>query len=329
MPEGIRPHLREYFRKIGKNEPPYDLFGVLFFISIGLTAILFMVLIYPWVIAKTDNPINQLLLIFILYAILNLFIAGVFALVLYFVVDLIIYGRTQVMEDVLPDYLELVSTNLRGGMSFEQSLWAAITPEFKVLSDEISLTAKKVLTGTDLDVALIEFSNKYDSSILKRTISLIASEIGSGGKIADILDSLINNMKETKKVKSEMTTSVISYMIFIASVVIVIGPGLFALSFNIMELISVFSSKLAVASKAGSFAGLPSFSDVKTDSNGFLMFSLAAITLISICSSMIVSILEKGHIKSGVKYIPVFTAGAIGFYFIFFAILRAVFLSLF
>jgi Flp pilus assembly protein TadB len=328
LPEKFRPHLREYFKKAGKDEAPYDLFGIMFFSSIAITAVVFMFFIYPWVINRFFNPITQIVLIFFFFAITNLLLAGILGLVIYFFVDLKIFSRTQKMEQVLPDFLEMVATNLRGGMSFEQSLWASITPEFSVLADEISLTAKKVLTGTELSVALQEFSEKYDSDTLKRTMSLIIGEVDAGGAIADVLDRIIMNMKDTRKLRQEMATSVLSYMIFIAAVVVVIGPGLFALSFNIMTIIAEFATRLAVASEGGGVLPV-NFTVMEPDSGGFMTFSILAIILISVCSSMIVAILEKGKVRSGIKYIPIFVGSSIGFYFLFFAILKAVFETLF
>jgi hypothetical protein len=37
---------------------------------------------------------------------------------------------------------------LKGGMSFDASLWNSVKPEFGVLSEEIQLCTKKVMTGT-------------------------------------------------------------------------------------------------------------------------------------------------------------------------------------
>ena len=52
---------------------------------------------------------------------------------------------------------------------------------------------------------------------------------------------------------------------------------------------------------------------------------MAGIEVISFFSSLIVSIVEKGNIKSGLKYIPIFLIGSLGFYFIFMSILGFVF----
>ncbi|MFP4190172.1 MAG: type II secretion system F family protein [Candidatus Woesearchaeota archaeon] len=330
VPKKFQPHLREYFKKTGLNDPPYDLFGLMFFLTVAITGTIFVLMIYPWVISRYVNPGTQMLLIFVLFAGINLSLALIIGLVLYFIYDVMIFKRTQKMEEVLPDFLELVATNLRGGLSLEQSLWTSITPEFSVLSDEISLTAKKVLTGTDLSVALTELGKKYDSAMMRRTMSIIVSEIKSGGAMADILDRMIMNMKNSKKIRMEMRTSVLSYMIFIGAVVIVIAPGLFALSYNIMDLIGEFSQRLASASTTDGLNGIPvSFSAISPDTGAFMNFSIISIILISICSSMIVAMLEKGSIRAGIKYVPIFTGGALACYFLFFSVLTAIFQALF
>ncbi len=323
----VRPHLKKFVMKAGYNEIPYSLFGILFYVSILITYIPFMILVYRplWLedfqgLYVYSGVLSLLGWFGIQIAVLAIIIMGIY---LYF--DLRIFNRTMKMEAMLADYLQLVSTNLRGGMSFEKSLWSAISPHFSILSNEISLASKKVLTGYDLDVALQEFSDKYDSPILKRTIGLIIGEIKSGGKIADLIDKIINDLKETEELKRDMAASVISYMIFIAAIVIVISPGLFALSYQLLIVITGFASKL---SNVGDVAILPNISAGGVDAGAFKNFSMAAISVIALFSSMIVSILEKGTIKGGAKYIPFFIGTSLIIYHVLMGILQGFFGSL-
>ena len=106
------------------------------------------------------------------------------------------------MEEKLADYLTFVSTNLKGGMSFENSLWSAIRPEFGLLAEEMGLVSKKVMTGGDLIESLSDFAKKYPSPILRRSMNLITSEIESGGKITEIMDRVIEDLKKSKITKT-------------------------------------------------------------------------------------------------------------------------------
>jgi len=234
------------------------------------------------------------------------------------------------MEAVLPDYLQEVSSNLKGGLSFEKSLWLAIKPRFGILSNEIAIAAKKVMTGTDVDVALTEFAKKYDSPMLRRAIELIAGEVLAGGKISNVLDGIVDSLKKTKALKEELSASVLSYMIFIAAIVIFIAPVLFALSFNLLIVIQQVTDMLSTSTQGASTTGslLSSMGAVSVNQDDFILFSHIAVGIIALFSSMIVSIIEKGTIRGGVKYVPMFIIGSQAFYLVCLKIMTAVFSQL-
>ena len=225
----------------------------------------------------------------------------------------------------MAEFLVLVSTNLKGGLSLEQALWASIRPEFGLLAEEMTLVSKRVMTGSDLTQSLDDFLDKYDSSSLRRNFNLIIGEIESGGKIVKVIDKVVQSLKRTKALRAEMAASTVSYMIFIGAVVIVIAPALFALSFQLLNIIISFTSSLGGSMSSTGAMNIPLNFDVQVDTGNFKVFSVLALATISICSSMIISIIEKGDIKGGLKYIPVFTITSIVLYFISMVVLGNVF----
>lgn len=315
VPEKIRPNLRSYLLKAGFNEVPYKFFGLLFYISAFITIIIFITFIFPYLKAKYGF-IGVGVLSFFSWSVVQLFFATLFILLVYFYLDLKIYFRTKKMEEQLPDFLQVVSANLKGGMTFERALWAAIKPRFDILGSEMAKASKKVMTGYDVSKALTELSDKYNSLMLRRTVDLMISEVDSGGNVADLIDRLVDNLKETKALKDEMSASGIAYVIFISVITIVISPLLFALSFNLLALILKFLGQLSVATQT--VAALPfAFSRVNVNPEDFRTFSIVAIFMISLFSSLIVSIVEKGDMKAGLKYIPIYIFGSMAFYLFF------------
>jgi len=324
VPKRFRPDLRKYFLKAGYLSIPYKLFGILFYLTAVMTGIIYFMFIFKY--AAEQNTIVLLIGTFISWAIIQIMLASIIISTIYFYTDLKIYDRTKQMEEVLPDFLQIVSSNLKGGMSFEKALWSAINRKFKVLSEEIGIAAKKVMTGEEIEVALEEFIEKYNSPMLKRSIELIISEVEGGGKISDIIDRVIYNLKQTKDLKEEMSASVLTYVIFITTIVILISPGLFALSYNLLIMIGTFMSKLSLGNLSSTGINMPlSFSGVSIDPNLFKTFSYAALGTIAIFSSMIVSIIQKGTIKGGIKFIPIFVASSLFFYWLFMYILSIAF----
>lgn len=316
LPKRYHPIMNKYLAKAGVYQSPYALIGILFYFSLILTGIIEFFFVYPRTLFFVKNTfgVNQFspfiigIAVFITWTVIQLTIMATFFLTGYFFLDLRIYKRVHEIELILPDFLVSVSTNLKGGMGLESALWNSIKPKFGIISHEITLVSKKVMTGRDVVEGLAEFAEKYPSPELKRTMGLIISEFEIGGKITDILDDIVDNLKNTQKLKKQLQASVVSYVIFIGAIVIFIAPVLFALSYNLISFISGFMTKVSGAlstSNAPSFlAGMTGGETV--DPEGFRIFGYYAVATISIISSMIVSIIEKGDIKGGVKYIPLF-----------------------
>jgi pilus assembly protein TadC len=319
----IRPGIRSFFMKAGYEDVPYDLFGWLFYITLFMTYFIYIIFIYPFV--SSYQPGILTIAIVVSWIAVQLALITLIVVYLYLSLVIKIYKRTKEIEKILPDYLQVVSSNLKGGLSFEKSLWNAMRPEFGVIAKEVAMVAKKVMTGNDLADALEEFTSKYDSPLLRRSFDLIIGEIESGGQIALIVDKVIDNIRKTKALKEEMSASTLSYMIFIGAIVIVIAPGLFALSYHLLKVMAGFSAKLTEVT----LPGIPvSIGMHGIDVGDFKLFSVLALICISFFSAMLISIIEKGDIKGGVKYIPAFIISSMFFYFLFITILSSIFANI-
>jgi len=323
IPRSIRPDLKKYLFKAGITKDPYAFFGGLFLFSIAATFMLYFTVFYSMLqgFKESMGLFSFLTLQFvgtiIVWVAIMLTVIGLIVVCIYAYLDIKIFNRTRKLEEILPEFLENVSSNLKGGMSFEKSLWMAIKPKFGILANEIALAAKKVMTGHDVDIALTEFSMKYDSPMLKRSMNLIISQIQSGGEISDIIDRIVVDLKKTKALKEEMSASVLTYMIFISAIVVVISPVLFGLSYALLNVISGITQLLG-SSLGNTDVGMPiDFSTSSINPSDFVWpFSVMAISITSIGSSMIVSIIEKGNIKGGIKYIPMFLVSSLSIYWI-------------
>jgi len=301
VPKKVRPDLRQYLLKAGVDEVPYKFFGGLFWITLIITYLIYFGTIF--------NPLREfgavavLIFTFISWFLIQSIIVFLIIMCVYFYLNIKIYNRTIKIEKVLPDYLVLVSTNLKGGLSFEKALWTAIRPEFDVLAKEMTLASKRVLTGSDIKESLQEFSNKYESPQLRRSLNLIIGEVESGGKIVHIIDKVIDNLKKSAILKQEMAAATVTYTIFMVAIVLFITPALFALAQQLLKIILGVTASLG-----GSGANSPiSFGGGATvNPADFKTFSMVAIGIISTFSAMIISIISRGDIKGGIKYIPIF-----------------------
>jgi pilus assembly protein TadC len=246
------------------------------------------------------------------------FILLLFALwvLFYLVLDLKIFNRKINIEDVLPDYLQLTASNIKAGMTIDRALWYAVRPRFGVLAKEIEIVAKETMRGEDLKDALQKFADKYDSILLKRSISLLIEGIEAGGEIGNLLNKIAINIQETKIMKKEMAANVTTYVIFISFATVAAAPVLFALAGVLIKVISGLGSTLGGTTTAATAGFALSFSGAGIKYSDFRIFAIVSLIITSFFSAMIISTIQKGNAKLGLKYIPIFIIVTITFFFI-------------
>lgn len=326
VPSKYRANVRSYLESAGIRKDPYTYFSIAFiFVLIVSLVIFFVADIYSYL--ADMNLVIIALGSFVVFALISLILSVTMMGGIYFYLNLQVYNRTKKIEDKMIDYLVLVSTNLKGGLSFEKSLWAGIKPEFDILAEEMSVVSKKVMTGSDLGEALTEFAYKYPSPLLRRNISIIIGELEVGGEIAKVLDSIIDNLRKSRMIKKELAANTLMFTIFIGAIVLVIGPLLFALAFNLLEVLVNVATILGQSTQGtqASGFGFGDFGEIDIDPRDFQLFSVFALGVISLFSSMIISIIQKGDIKAGVVYIPFFISITTILYYIFMTSLSGVF----
>jgi pilus assembly protein TadC len=320
IPKKIRAKIKKYLQRSGTFDVPYGIYGLTFIGSIFLTAAAYFIFILP--AFKTANPVFVALFSFLALTLTELGVIAGIGLILWLYYEFVIFRRTLMIEEVLPDFLDAVSVNLRAGMSFDKSLWNSVEPEFGVLDREIEIVAKKVMTGEDTEVALKEFADKYNSTLLQESMDMVIIGLRSGGNISDIIDKIVENVKSASYLKKELVASIMSYIIFISATAVIISPILFALSFNLMQIIQGLGEKLTTSSSSA----LPINLGYKTiNPEDFILFSKICVIIISAISGMIIADLREGSIKAGIKYILIFIPIA---YFTYLGMLT-VFTSLF
>ena len=120
VPRKVTPYLRAYLLKAGISNVPYKFFGALFYLTAAITGAIYIIFIYPFLLGYSQ--LTLLLASVSIWFIMQASLAAVFILMVYFYLDLLVYKRTKRMEEMLPEFLQMVSSNLKGGMSFENAL---------------------------------------------------------------------------------------------------------------------------------------------------------------------------------------------------------------
>ena len=225
-------------------------------------------------------------------------------------------NRREVLEEMLPDFLTLVASNIKAGMSLDQAMWYASKPEFGLLTDEIKSVVKGSFSGDSLEHSLDKLSMRFDSKVFQRTIALLKQASATGGELTEVLERTAEDVRNTRVMKKEIAASLILYEIFVLFAAIVGTPFLFAVS---QKLIEIFEKMPAVSgtSGAGAFGTMGfSFSGPLITSTEFFYFTIPIIFVTSLFSSFIVSAIRTGTKNQGLKYFPFVFVGGLLVYWI-------------
>ena len=286
------------------------LFGLTLFINVAIS----IYILFFFAKKATFPVIYIFLMIILVWGLIFFLLLALIWLFFFLFLDVRIFKRTKSVEEVLPDFLQLTATNVRAGMTIEKSLWFAIRPRFGILAKEIEIVAKEVMSGEELVDSLQRFADKYDSDILKKSINLLIEGINAGSEIGDLLNRIAQNIQEVRTIEREMSANVTSYAIFITFAAVVASPILLALSKQLIIVVTQLVSSIGPLPKQQS--GLIALSKVGISQIDFHIFAIFSTFITSFCSAMIVSIIKKGNIKAGLKYIPTFIVIALILYFV-------------
>jgi len=303
-----------YIEKAGLNIDTRKISKTIFNLCVLINLVISFYLIY-FFSTNLGITLNTLIIsIITLWALVFVVILFVLWIFLYVTIDIKIFKRKLNIEDVLPDFLQLTASNIKAGMTVDRALWYAVRPRFGVLAKEIEVVAKDTIGGEDLKKALTKFVSKYDSLLLKRSISLLIEGLEAGGEIGDLLNRIALNIQEIKTMRKEMAANVATYTIFISFASIIAAPFLFALAGVLIRVIKNLGSALGSGPSSGSFA--LSFSGTGVTYGDFKIFAIYSLVITSFFSAAIIATIKKGDIKSGVRYIPIYMAISITLFFI-------------
>ncbi len=279
---------------------------IIFLFSFGIALLpwaLFKYMIDTTVATTTQEEIVQLIVMSLMMFITSFVVFSfMFYMHLYYVID----DRTKRIENILPDYLFVMSANLRAGMSPFNAFRLAALPDFGPLKEEVDHVASKAATGGSLSRALIELSQRVDSELLRRTITFFEKGTRAGGKMAELLEVSAEEMRKVHELKKEMEIQTKSYMIFIVFIVIFIIPLLLSISSQFLQIMVKMRNEQASVVTGAEFGR---FQFLKTQINiepAFIdVLATVSLTCITFLVSIFIGTISEGKLLYGIKYYPI------------------------
>jgi archaellum biogenesis protein FlaJ (TadC family) len=255
------------------------------------------------------------------------------AVVVYVWLRMRIDNRKKQIEEVLPDFLQICSANVRAGMSIERALWFAARPEFGLLSEEIANTTRRTFGGEPFTQALRKLAKKFDSRQLSRTINLIIEESSSGGEVATLLDKCAWDARQVQILHKEISEMMLMYVIFIVFASCVGAPLLYGLSYQLISSTNKIWKDISTQNPQGfpkmGMMSLLQPRPPKVSTEDFYKFAIIATILVTFAASLVIAVINTGSWINGFKYAPFFIGLGLVVFFAVTLIFSLLFASIF
>ncbi|MCX8197102.1 MAG: type II secretion system F family protein [Candidatus Micrarchaeota archaeon] len=245
------------------------------------------------------------------------FIFALFAAILiYMHLYYLITERTQRVDAVLPDFLLMVAANMRSGMTPFAAFQAAARPEFGPLQSEILYVSSLSMGSESFADALRQLTTTIDSAVLRRTIAFFENGLRSGGKLAYLLETSAEEIRETEELRKQMIVNTKTYAIFVVFILVFGLPLLLAISSQFLTVFTKIQSNIGGAGGGQSMIGGLATPKVKLDIKFIDQLTLIIIVGTAILTSILVGVIAEGKLLFGLKYFPPLALAALFIFYV-------------
>jgi Flp pilus assembly protein TadB len=318
MPKGLLDRYKQQLIYANSNAVPRIYVGESILISIILGIIAF----FAASIILATSLIFSILIAAIVFS--GIFVFSYIRLVL--AAD----KRAKQIESMLPDALQLVSANIRAGMTIDKALWLCARPEFGPFEKELRRMASETLGGKPISNSLKDSTKRVNSIVLERAMRLIIQGIELGGELARLLTEVAHDVRTNEALKKEINAATAMYTLFIIFASVIAAPLLFAVStFYIQTTETMWSERLGDSSspETGAAGDMEFFavSSSNITAQDVILFAYACIIITTLFGSLTIGMVRYGAAKRGIRYVPFFVGGGLGVYFIAYTVISSMF----
>ena len=125
------------------------------------------------------------------------------------------HKRIQRLEERFPDFLRDIASSHKGGLTLHQAASIAARGEYGDLTPEVRKMADQLSWNVSFSEALRRFSDRVQTPLVQRAVSLILQADRSGGSTTDVLLTAAKDAREIKNLENERRTTMGLYTVVV------------------------------------------------------------------------------------------------------------------
>lgn len=224
-----------------------------------------------------------------------------------------IHDRTRRVEGILPDFLLMVAAHMHAGLTPFAAFQSAARPEFGPLEKEVRRIVAYSMGSESFTDAISALTRNIDSPIMRRTIAFFENGLRSGGKLANLLETAAEEIRDLEEIRRESVLNTRTYTIFLVFILVGGLPVLLAIS---TEFLGIFSKMQAnISADSISAAGSMLAPTLNLSAEFVNQMGIVIIVLTSTLVSVFIGVISEGKVLFGLKYMPILAIMSFAIYF--------------
>ncbi len=219
--------------------------------------------------------------------------------------------RVGELEESLPDALRQMSTTLRAGVSMDGAFEDVAESDYGALSEEFERTLAQVRRGRSMSGAIRAMAERSKSDLFERAFFLIVEGMERGAEIADVMEAVSEDIRETHSIQRERQSSTMQQIMFLLAAALFAAPFITGLVVSLGGIFSeVIPSGVSGAGGAAGGAGITQMGGNVLPSGTRIIVPIF-LAIESSITALAVGVIRYGDVIKGMMYIAPFAAAAL------------------
>lgn len=208
------------------------------------------------------------------------------------------------LEERLADFLRDLAEASRSGQTLHEAIQTASGGEYGELLPEIQHMARQISWGVSATEALIRFSERVRTPLVKRAVTLINEASAAGGDVSRVLEAAANDTKEIQMLQRERKIQMTLYVavIFVSFVVfLVVILIVYATFVPQMKKMALDQEHGGDEDEIETTETTAAFSPVDVDFDEIKILFIAAALVHAIGDGLVAGLMGSGRMTDGLK----------------------------
>lgn len=206
-------------------------------------------------------------------------------------------SRIEMIERDLPDALKQLADTLKAGSTYEAGLREIAGSDYGPLSDEMQLVLRKLEEGENFENALRSLMENVHSRLVQRTVTIIIDSVRAGAGLAEILEEIADDARESYRISIERKTRTVMQSMFIVAAGSLIAPLIFGIISEIIAFLIAASASSGIADAATILNAINAKNTIVLTLEIYLFIEVLA-------SALMLALMREGKVAKSLIYFP-------------------------